>query len=61
MSIPLLRVHPAIPICLLASGSVMLLLLVLCLPQFLGWIQVVWPVLVALALVQSIVILPLLR
>jgi MutS domain V len=60
MSTPVLHVHPAISIFLLASGSVTLLLLVLCLAKLLGWIQV-WPILVALVLAQSIVSLPLLR
>ena len=60
MSTPVLRVHPGIPIFLLASGSVMILLLVLCLAKILAWIQV-WPMLLALVLVQSSVSLPLRR
>jgi hypothetical protein len=60
MSTPVLRVHPAICIILFVSGSVMLLLLVLRLAQFLGWMPAL-PILVALVLVQSSGSLPLFR
>jgi hypothetical protein len=40
LNAPMLRVDPAIPVFLLACGAVILLLVILGLAQFLGWLQV---------------------
>ncbi len=56
---PVLGAHPAIPIFLFACGAVILLLLILCLAQFMGWLQVL-PILAPLVLAQAAVSAPLL-
>jgi hypothetical protein len=52
MSAPVLRVHPAIAVFLFACGAVILLLVMLGLAQFLGWLQVL-PIVAPLLLAQA--------
>ena len=60
LNTPELRVHPTIPIFLFACGSAILLLAILCLAQFVSWMQIL-PILVPLVLAQAAVSAPLFR
>src|SRR5580698_3618636 len=60
LNTPELRVHPTIPIFLFACGSAILLLAILCLAQFVSWMQIL-PILVPLVLAQAAVSAPLSR